>query len=193
MAGHFWRAGNYSFRNAKGQDQTIKVIRVPAPIDVTGPWQVTFQALDDSAKKTTFAGLTDWTKHADDKIRYFSGKATYRTHFIVPDDLVGRQCRLDLGDVHSLATVRLNGQKLGTLWIEPWQTDVTAAVRPGQNVLEVDVVNSWQNRLIGDARKPPEKRHTFLARQTNFSNLPLKPAGLLGPVTLTAAETREIP
>ena len=150
---------------------------------------MTFQAPDDSPKKTTFDALIDWTKHADDSIRYFSGRATYRTVFTVPDSSVGKRLRLDLGDVRGLATVRLNDQDLGTLWIAPWHVDATATVQRGENVLEVDVISPWHNRLVGDARLPAEKRRTFLMRQTVSSDLPLQPAGLLGPVTVRAAQT----
>ena len=189
IAGDFWQSGSYSLINAKGQTKTVEVTGVPAPIDVAGPWQVTFQPLDGSAKETTFDVLSDWTKHADAVIRYFSGKATYRTVFTVTDSSVGRQLSLDLRDVRGLATVRLNGQDLGTLWTKPWHVDATGAVQRGENELEVDVVNPWQNRLVGDARLPPEKRRTFLMQQTVPNNLPLQPAGLLGPVTLRTAET----
>ncbi len=81
---------------------------------------------------------------------------------------------------------------LATLWIKPWRADATAAVRPGENILEVDVVNPWQNRLVGDTKVPADKRSTSLARTTDFGKMPLKPAGLLGPVTLQAAETRDV-
>jgi hypothetical protein len=94
---------------------------------------------------------------------------------------------LDLGQVRDLATVRLNGQDLGTLWLAPWRVEITAAVRSGDNLLEIEVVNPWNNRLVGDASLPPEKRHTFLARDTVAKNAPLLPAGLLGPVTLRTA------
>ncbi len=104
VVGDFWQAGIYAFTNAKGQELAIDVTDVPAPITVTGPCQVTFHNPDHTSKKTIFSALTDWTKHADNEIRYFSGKATYRTRFTLPERWVGRQCRLDLGDVHSLVT-----------------------------------------------------------------------------------------
>jgi hypothetical protein len=62
---------------------------------------------------------------------------------------------------------------------------VSAAIRKGSNTLEIDIVNLWPNRLIGDGKLPPEKRLT----QTNIGNFyngehPLLPSGLLGPVRL---------
>ena len=54
--------------------------------------------------------------------------------------------------------------------------------------LEVTVVNSWRNRLIGDRDLPEEQRLT----RTNIAvtrNWKLEPSGLLGPVTLRMQDT----
>ena len=60
---------------------------------------------------------------------------------------------------------------------------ISSAARAGVNELEIDVVNLWPNRLIGDAGLPPEKR---LAQTNNKKFLDgkqkLLPSGLLGPV-----------
>ncbi len=65
---------------------------------------------------------------------------------------------LDLGNVRDLASVRVNGKALGTLWLGPWTVDVTGAVQPGRNTLEVEIVNAWNNRLVGDANLPADQR-----------------------------------
>jgi hypothetical protein len=86
----------------------------------------------------------------------------------------------------------LNGRSLGTLWLAPWRVDATGTVRPGENLLEIEVVNPWNNRLVRDAQLPPERRLTFLAAPTVNKNSPLLPAGLLGPVTLRTAQIIEV-
>ena len=90
--------------------------------------------------------------------------------------------------MRDLATVRVNGQELATLWLAPWRVDITSAVKPGANTLEIVVVNPWNNRLVGDAALPAEQRRTFLAGPTVSKAAPLLPAGLLGPVTVRVAE-----
>ena len=70
------------------------------------------------------------------------------------------------------------------LWLAPWQVDITTAVKPGRNTLEIDLVNTWNNRLVGDAGLPADQRRTFLTAQTVDGNAALLPAGWLGPVTL---------
>jgi hypothetical protein len=97
-----------------------------------------------------------------------------------------------LGEVRDLATVRLNGKNLGTLWLAPWRLDITGAAQPGNNTLEVEVVNPWNNRLVGDANLPADQRHTFILASTVAKDAPLMPAGLLGPVTIQSVVTIEM-
>ena len=81
-----------------------------------------------------------------------------------------------------LAEVHLNGKNLGVIWCPPWRVDITDAVKPAGNILEVNVVNGWWNQLVGD----PQHQHT----QTNIRLKPdAKPqqSGLLGPVRLYGA------
>ena len=115
-------------------------------------------ALDAEA----FERLEDWTKRSEEGIRYYSGIATYRRAFDLGDELPveGARTYLDLGTVHHVAAIRLNGKDLGVVWTAPWRVEVTGMLRTSGNELEVDVANLWPNRLIGDARLPPEKRLT---------------------------------
>ena len=55
--------------------------------------------------------------------------------------------------------------------------------------MELEVVNVWNNRLIGDLSQPEAQRHTFLAARTVKRAASLLPAGLLGPVTLEFTRT----
>ena len=146
--------------------------------------------------------LSAWDQHADAAIKYFSGAATYRKSFELTGAQAAQPVRLQLGDVKCLAQVRLNGRDLGVVWTAPWAVELTGAVQPGRNDLEIVVVNTWVNRLIGDAALPPEKRttqtnvglqigkRTFKAFQGFASEDPLMPSGLLGPVRLEFFQER---
>ena len=90
----------------------------------------------------------------------------------------------------------LNGKDLGIVWTDPWSVDLMGATKAGRNELEIDVVNTWANRLIGDAGQPNEKRitKTNIALQSGKRTIkpfqgyasedPLMRSGLLGPVRL---------
>ena len=101
--------------------------------EISGPWQVEFPS-----KRVGFDKLISWAENADPAIKYFSGSATYRTEFQVAQ--VAPDLYLDLGIVHSIAKVRVNGQDLGILWKLPYRVDMSSALKPGKNTLEVEVV-----------------------------------------------------
>lgn len=152
-----------------------------------GPWQVQFDPKWGPVKPVTFDSLISWPDHDDPLIKYFSGQATCKTTFDLADsNPKNARLWLDLGQLKNLAVVRLNGKNLGVVWTAPYRVDITDAVQPKGNRLEIDVVNLWPNRLIGDAGLPPEKRRT----KTNVTNYKkdskLLPSGLLGPVRILA-------
>ena len=151
-------------------------------------------------------------------MKYFSGTATYTKTFALPPGMAGKHGRLylDLGKVAVMADVRLNGKALGTLWKAPYRVEVTDALKTGENVLEVKVANLWVNRQIGDELLPedsdrnpngtlkewpqwleegkpsPTGRYTFTSWRLWKKDSPLQESGLLGPVTLSAAERIDI-
>jgi hypothetical protein len=125
-------------------------------------------------------------------IRYFSGLATYTRDITVPATWrAGQALWLDLGQVNEVAQVTLNGQVVGTAWHAPYRLDIAGAAHAGRNRLEVKVANLWINRLIGDAQpamqKPGAPKITFTALPTYRADAPLRPSGLIGPVTLERA------
>ncbi len=158
--------------------------------EISGPWTVEFDPRWGGPRSVQFDALTDWTTRPEEGIKYYSGRATYRKTFLLPDqqaDEPTRKTYLDLGEVKDLAEVRLNGKRLGVVWCPPWRIEITTAVRPGANDLELVVVNQWVNRLIGDARLPREKRLTWTTWSPYKSNSPLLKSGLLGPLRLEQA------
>jgi hypothetical protein len=181
-------AGDFRVETADGRNLAVKVPAVPAPVEISGPWEVSFTPGWGAPEKTTFERLADWTSHADEGIRHYSGAAVYRKSFVLPEfDAAAGKLTLDLGAARDLATVRVNGREFPTLWLAPWQVDITAAAKPGENTLEIEVVNVWNNRLVGDALLPADQRRTFITVPSINKDMPLQPAGLLGPVTVRSA------
>jgi hypothetical protein len=133
------------------------------------------------------ARLVSWPTLDDADLKFFSGTATYAAMITVAAAHVGadRRVLLDLGEVQNLARVRINGRDLGVLWKPPFVVDATSSLKVGANALEVEVTNTWRNRLIGDSGKPLAERATWtLGNVTLPATSPLLPAGLLGPVRL---------
>jgi hypothetical protein len=160
---------------------------------LAGPWSVQFDPRWGGPASVEFPELVSWTKRAEEGIKFYSGKATYRKQFDLDRGAdVGSagsgKTFLDLVYVRHVAEVRLNGTKLGVLWTAPWRVDVTGIVRPTDNVLEIDVVNLWVNRVVGDLNLPKEKRiaetHDVFRFGMVRPTTPLLDSGLLGPVTL---------
>jgi hypothetical protein len=154
-------------------------------IRVNGPWQVSFdKGMRGPAQPVLFEKLEDWSASNVESIRYYSGTAIYRISLDLPDTSKARKLVLDLGNVKIMARVKLNGKELGTVWTNPWQLDITTAAQTGKNELEVEVVNLWVNRLIGDSRLPENARGTWAPNNPYKPGDRLEPSGLLGPVTV---------
>jgi hypothetical protein len=185
--------GRYELKTAAGDSRAIEVPPLPQPLELRGPWKVRFQPGRGAPESLTFDTLSDWSKHADPGVKYFSGTATYTKTFTLPPGLSGRDRRmeLDLGNVQVMARVKLNGQDLGILWKPPFRADVTEATRSGDNAIEITVANLWPNRLIGDQSLPEGKRVASTTWNPFQKDTPLLESGLLGPVIVRTMQVIE--
>ncbi len=205
--------GAYTLRHASGRTQRVDVKPLPPPFRPKGAWDVRFSPPSGEPFSLRFDRLTDWAAHPNPAVRYFAGSAAYRTAFDLPAaySRADQRLFLDLGEVNVLARVRLNGTDLGALWKKPYRLDVTEALRPGRNELEIEVTNTWANRMIGDEQEPADvdyaedggirklpdwvrgegsrtsDRHTFVTWRHFGRDTPLVPSGLAGPVVIEAA------
>jgi hypothetical protein len=213
-----FHAGTCEVRTARGHAQRIEIPPLPAGMELGGPWTVSFQPGRGAPPGVELERLISWTEHSDAGVRYFSGTATYTKTFDVPPEWLepGRIVALDLGEVKNLATVAIDGRDLGVWWKPPFAADVTSALKPGTNTLEVRVTNLWVNRLIGDEQWPDDRewdgvklarwpqwmldgtprpvpqRLTFTTWKHYDRDSPLLPSGLLGPVRLCPGRRTEI-
>jgi hypothetical protein len=192
-----WTPGTYVLHRTEGAPERVKIRSINAPLDITGPWQLSFQAGRGAPEQTSFEKLISWTDSKDDGIKYFSGRAVYRKKFSIARRRLKKNTHLelDLGVVEDVARVSLNGKEIAVLWKPPFCVDITDVVAPGTNTLTVEVANNWTNRLIGDAFVPPEKRicKTNLHEKLSRKDRRLQPAGLLGPVKIhTATDVHDI-
>ncbi|MEN8201994.1 MAG: glycosyl hydrolase [Bacteroidota bacterium] len=152
--------------------------------EVRGSWEVAFDTLWGGPHTVQFDSLTDWIEHRDEDVRYYSGQAVYTTTFgFQPDQEKSYWLQMNRVEDVGIASVKLNGKEVGITWTLPFRVAISDALKPGQNQLEITVVNSWQNRLIGDRDIPKKERYT----RTNIKirdDWQLRSSGLLGPVVL---------
>jgi hypothetical protein len=179
--------------NAAGQSK-LNFPKLKRLNELGGSWNVAFDTLWGGPKEVEFPKLVNWIDRPEEGIKYYSGKATYRKTFDLDGEAnenlktgnKNKRLLLDLGNVKNVAVVRLNGKKLGILWCAPWRVDITGCVRQSGNQLEIDVIDLWANRVIGDLKLPKENRVTKTHERFRFDmiqqNTPLLDAGLLGPV-----------
>lgn len=140
----------------------------PVPADTDAPWPPlaalqTVAVLDGDwwvlaggPARTT--PLRSWEELG---LKIFPGIGDYRREFTLPAVPAGHRVFLDLGTVHEVARVRLNGQEFPARPWPPYRWDVTAALRAGTNVLEVQVQapETRRDQFAGFfGRRPPESR-----------------------------------
>ncbi len=150
--------GTWEIHSSAGKRARIAIADVPSPLQINGPWKVSFPPHLGAPEQITLGKLLSWPEHENPGVRYFSGTAHYTTTFVVAPDMLatGQRLYLELGDVQVLAELELNGKNLGILWTPPFTIEVTGTLKIGLNALSVAVTNLWPNRLIGDEQLAPD-------------------------------------
>ena len=154
---------------------------------INGPWKISFE--HDSIKRgpitpVVLNQLKDWSQFDDSRIRYYSGAAVYTTSFSLNNISQQKTYYLDLGDVGVTAKVKINGKYTGGVWTYPYHVNVSDALQQGNNSIEVEIINTWRNRLIGDHLLPEEQRIVYSRINPWNDNMTLQKSGLIGPVRL---------
>lgn len=164
----------------------------PAPQlieDLKGPWSVSFDpAFRGPAEPVIFETLHDWSTSSDESIKYYSGTAHYKILFTMSEASEDETIEIDLGNLTAMAKVKVNGNYAGGVWTYPYKLDISGFVKPGENELEIELVNNWMNRLIGDQQLPEAQRGTWCFVNPYNAQSPLQPSGLFGPVTVQSVK-----
>jgi hypothetical protein len=191
------------FRNAAAApERSAPVVAESKLATLSGPLTLTFPANWGAPPSVQMPKLTSWTENTDAGVKYFSGTATYTKTVQAPAGWFkpGEHVWIDLGKVRDIAEVKVNGKSVGIVWAPPYRLDVTSALKPGANKLEIAVTNEWTNRQAGDRLAGPGKQ--ILAQPGGvarvggggggfgFPQQPLPESGLLGDVTFVAKRGR---
>ncbi|MCD8101192.1 MAG: glycoside hydrolase family 2 [Alistipes sp.] len=173
------RAGRKPVPVGSASGLAVETVRLP----VHGPWEVEFQSERRGPSGVrVFEQLCDLALSDEDSIRYYSGMVRYRKEIELAGITAGGAGRIYLGGVGVTAKVYVNGRYAGGAWTPPYSVDVTGMLTEGVNNIEIEVANTWVNRLIGDSRLPREQRGTYAPYNTWGPDSPLQMSGLTGPV-----------
>ncbi len=152
--------------------------------ELSGPWTLTFDPAQRGPASPIVADrLFDWSKSDIEQIRHYSGEVIYQTDFVLPDAL-SSPLFINLGNVMVMAKVKVNGKEAGGVWTAPYRIDISDYVHAGVNNIEVSVVNTWMNRLVGDCALAPEDRLTWSPCNPWNAFSQLQSSGLVGPVVI---------
>lgn len=181
-------------RPAAAEGWSPPPIRRTSLRELQGPWRVIFEPGRGAPAEATFENLISWPASAEPGIRYFSGAATYHKTIRIERGWLQarRRIEIDLGEVHELAVVWVNGRKVATAWHPPYRVDITDALKRGDNDIRIEVVNLWPNRIIGDAQ-PGAARIAYAPDSPYNARSELLPSGLLGPVRIVAVDQGAAP
>jgi hypothetical protein len=191
------RAGTYTVTFGSGLRSEVVVPTMPGLLMLDSDWTVDFTSPAGSPPRLSQHRVGAWTRESAPEYLYFAGTAKYRRTFALPEGWRAHAPRveLDLGRLWAIGEISVNGQALGVVWTAPFRVDCTAALRDGPNEVVVEVVGTWHNRLVGEARGAvPRWTKTNITtsqrgigkdlRTGPWKNLDPIDAGLFGPVRL---------
>lgn len=175
--------GSWPYVESKGQ-----------PIVLEGEWTLSFPNSEPAIADTfSMPSPQSWTELPSDVAKVNFGTGRYAIKFYIDNPAEADDWLLDLGDVRESAAVRVNGRLAGKAWCVPFALKVGEYLRPGENILEVDVTNLQINRIIDFEKRGVEWRvfknaniaSVTNAKQFSFADWPIAPSGLNSQVTLT--------
>jgi len=176
----------------------------PQPMNISSGWRV---RIGPAGTQMEWNTLRSWID--DEATRFFSGIAVYEKQIDLPAAMLrgSQSVMLDFGEprpiepggprarvqawidapVRDAAVVTINGQRAGSVWCPPYTLDVTTLLRPGSNVIRVEVANLAINAMAG--RALPDYKLLNLRYGTRFEPQDMDAvqpvrAGLFGPIRL---------
>ncbi len=138
-----------------------------------------WQPSGTTTQRLTLTALADW--RTIPALAETAGVGTYRTTVSLEpgwDDGIGAVL-LDLGRVAGSMRVEINGRPVAGDCVAARALEVRPHLRDGTNTIQVEVATTLGNRLIGLGKADVAGCTRFAARST-------RPAGLIGPVRLSA-------
>jgi hypothetical protein len=174
--------------------------------NISNDWDVSFEG---QVQPSRMHALTSWPD--DPRLRYFSGRATYRKTVDIAAASVrpGHSLAIDFGEgtpvpfptvpvefnmqayldgpVREAARVYVNDKLTGYVWHPPFRVDLSPFVKPGQNEIRIVVGNTAINELSGTTLPNYRllyARYGMLFQPQGMHDLQPVPSGILGQINL---------
>ena len=97
------------------------------------------------SEKPVSVSLGDWSYLIGNA---YSGRCIYETMFTLPDEKVGKEGEINLGEVRFSASVYLNEKFLGTALASPYRFRIPCGVLDKNNTLKIVVTNTSANWYV---------------------------------------------
>ncbi len=170
-------------------------------VEIKGTWTVDF--IEGGPELPAGKSIDDplpWTDLEGEAVKNFSGTASYTIDFEKPG-IDADIWILDPGKVAESATILLNGDKIGTVFADPYRIQIPDELLKEVNTLEIRVSNLMANRIAWMDRQGIEYKRFY---NINFpsrlrenmgedglftaADWPVMESGLTGPVKLIPAK-----
>ncbi len=149
-----WLAAGLAISQAA--ETEIRYLSGHGPKDAV-PWEFTVTKGRRAGEKTTIPVPSNWEQQGFGSYNYGQGSpdpkanehGLYRLEFSVPESWNGRQVRIVFDGVMTDAEVKINGQLAGPVHqggFYRFRHDITALLKPGRNLLEVEVSKVSANK-----------------------------------------------
>jgi hypothetical protein len=186
--------GTYRVIDSNGRERNFVVSGADLESRIDTQWTLSFPSGWGAPASIPVNRFQSWTESEDPNVRYFSGTATYVGTMHVPTSLLAsrKQLWLNLGQVREIASVKVNGIALNTMWRSPFLSRIDGHLHSGENTVEIQVTNLWPNRIIGDLQPSAKTQYTHTNVRVYTKNSPLLPSGLLDPVTVQVGIVKSI-
>ena len=152
-------------------------------IDISNNWNIKFNPEMGGPESYQLEKLTTWSDMDHEGIRYYSGSASYVREFSIGAETLSNDAEafVVFEEIQEMARVFVNGNDCGIVWTPPYKARITPFLKAGTNKITVQVINTWNNRIVGDLRNPEEKPFTNTNAKSKFTaDSPLLRSGILG-------------
>ncbi|MEX2565708.1 MAG: glycosyl hydrolase [Cyclobacteriaceae bacterium] len=167
----------FGLQEVPGEGEAVEAM------DISTQWTIAFSPEWGGPESLEMDKLISWTESEEEGAQFYSGTATYSKDFTLDEEMLsaGKEAFITFEDIQEMARVFVNGNDCGIVWLPPYTTRITPYLKAGKNAITIEVVNTWNNRIVGDVRNADNVSYTRTNAKIKFNkDSPLLPSGLMG-------------